>query len=144
MYVIRPLFLAACTLPASVFAQTNTTSSPPSLLGHMGQMLFGLGIVIILLFLCLWCIKRLSAPRGSAAALKVLGGTAVGPRERVVLVKIGSTVLILGVAPGNVSTLHQMREDELPESPPAKTRVPPASPHFSAWLKHAMEKQKND
>jgi hypothetical protein len=36
-------------------------------------MLFGLAVVIALLFACLWLIRRLSAPRGGGAAIKVLG-----------------------------------------------------------------------
>ena len=61
------------------------------------------------------CCKRLSAPRGDAAGLlRIVAGTAVGPRERVVVVEVGDTWLVLGVAPGQVSALA-----EIPRARPA-------------------------
>ena len=38
--------------------------------------------------------------------VKILGGANLGPRERVVIVEIEQTRLVLGVAPGRVSVLH--------------------------------------
>jgi flagellar protein FliO/FliZ len=52
--------------------------------------------------------------RGGGAAIKVLGAAAVGPRERVVLVEIGEDVLVLGVAPGSVARLHELKRADLP------------------------------
>ncbi|WP_162851765.1 flagellar biosynthetic protein FliO [Azoarcus indigens] len=112
------------------------------LTSNVGQMIFGLVIVIALLVVCLWLIKRLGAPRGSAAALKVLGAAPVGPRERVVLVELGEKVLVLGVAPGNVRTLHVMGKDELP---PAAAGGPAAfaGKDFAGWLKQSLERSRN-
>ncbi|MEG7523045.1 MAG: flagellar biosynthetic protein FliO [Chromatiales bacterium] len=42
----------------------------------------------------------------------VLGGTSVGPRERVVVVKVDDIRLLLGVAPGRVQTLHVLDQSE--------------------------------
>ena len=85
----------------------------PELGASLLQMSFGLAVVVGLLFACLWLLRRLSAPRGGGAAVKVLGAAAVGPRERVVLVEIGEDVLVLGVAPGSVTRLHEMKRAEL-------------------------------
>ncbi|MBS0510628.1 MAG: flagellar biosynthetic protein FliO [Proteobacteria bacterium] len=104
-------------------------------------MAFGLAVVIALLFACLWVIRRLSAPRGSAAsALKVLGAVAVGPRERVVLVGLGDKVLVLGVAPGQVRTLHVLQADELPTLA-GGTAAAASMKDFPAWLRQAMERR---
>ncbi|MBN8440749.1 MAG: flagellar biosynthetic protein FliO [Thauera sp.] len=103
-------------------------------------MLFGLAVVVALLLACLWAIKRLTAPRGSAGAMRVLGAVPVGPRERVVLLDLGSKVLVLGVAPGSVSTLHVLEADELPV-PAAEGQVQAAMKDFPAWLRHAMERK---
>ena len=144
MPAFRLFILLSGVLPALAFAQTPPPSSPPSLIGHMGQMLLGLGVVLILLFICLWVIKRLSSPRGGASGLKVVGGTSVGPKERIVLVEIGKTVLVLGVTSGSISTLHQMTTEELSAANTSSVPIPAVtgSP-FSSWLKQAMEKQKN-
>ena len=54
-----------------------------------------------------WLLKRFA--RGSwslpAGAIKVIGGVAVGQRERVVVVEVGGTWLVVGVAPGQVRAL---------------------------------------
>ncbi len=131
-------------LPAALFpmgvataAETTTTSE---LAAGIGQMLFGLTIVIALLLACLWVIKRLSAPRGSAAALKVLGAVPIGSRERVVLVALGSKVLALGVAPGSVRTLHVMEASEWPDDA-AAVPTAPAGRQFADWLKQSLERK---
>ena len=92
--------------------------SLPSATGSIAQMLFGLVIVLVVLFAALSLLRRVQGGRpGIADALKVLGATSVGPRERVVLVAVGKQVLVLGVAPGRVTALHSLPEDALP--PPA-------------------------
>jgi flagellar biosynthetic protein FliO len=64
-------------------------------------MLLGLGGVWVLLVGSLWLLKRLTAVRGPASGMmRVVAATAVGGRERVVIVEVGSTWLVLGVAPG--------------------------------------------
>ena len=130
---------AAVTTPRPAGAAT------PELGASVLQMMFGLAVVIALLFACLWLIRRLSAPRGGGAAIKVLGAAAVGPRERVVLVQLGEQVLVLGVAPGSVTKLHEMKGDELPLTTlgtnSASGAGSPPTPNFSNWLKHALERR---
>lgn len=43
---------------------------------------------------------------GSSSALQVLGQLSLGARERAVLIRVGEHQLLIGVAPGNVRTLH--------------------------------------
>jgi flagellar protein FliO/FliZ len=75
----------------------------------MWQMFFGLALVLALMVGSLWILKKLVAPRGeNAGLLRVVAGTAVGARERVVIVEVGSTWLVLGVAPGRVSALAEV------------------------------------
>ena len=117
----------------------------PELGASLLQMSFGLAVVVGLLFACLWLLRRLSAPRGGGAAVKVLGAAAVGPRERVVLVQLGEQVLVLGVAPGSVTKLHEMKGDELPLTTLGTSSTSgagsPSMPNFSNWLKHALERR---
>jgi len=133
--------------PAVLAAEATGPAAPatpgpaPDFAAGLGQMAFGLAVVIALLFGCLWAIKRLSAPRGTAgAAMKVLGAVAVGPRERVVLVRLGDKVLVLGVAPGNVQTLHVMDTDELP-APGGSVAPGSGDKNFPGWLRQAMERR---
>jgi flagellar protein FliO/FliZ len=113
----------------------------PSLASSIGQMLIGLTVVIALLLGSLWLIKRLAAPRGAAAGLKLLGGMSIGSRERIVLVEVADKVLVLGVTSASVNTLHTLNASQLPQIA-ALPAAPPAS-EFSRWLRQSMERRKN-
>lgn len=134
--------VAATVTPATTTAPSVAAgSAAPELGASVLQMMFGLAVVIALLFACLWLIRRLSAPRGGGAAIKILGAAAVGPRERVVLVELGEQVLVLGVAPGSVTRLHDMKRSELPLPADAAAASGPGGKAFAAWLKQATERR---
>ena len=93
-------------------------------LAGLGQMLVGLALVLGILATCVWLLKRFSSPVRGNGLLRILGITAVGPREKVVLLEVGEKVLMLGVTPNNVRTLHVFERDELPLVPaPAMSAV---------------------
>ena len=80
-------------------------------------MLGSLLAVVLLIFACAWLAKRVplsGAGRSHLLALK--GSVAVGARERVVLVQAADKVLVLGVAPGRVNTLHVLDQTALDET----------------------------
>lgn len=107
---------AACGALNAAEAPAVPAYSPA---GNVLQVLFGLAIVLLVMWGCARLLKRYSGARGSAAgALRVLGGVAVGQRERVVMVEVGETWLIVGVAPGRVNALHVMpRLADAPQAP---------------------------
>jgi flagellar protein FliO/FliZ len=102
------LILAALPLPAPAAAE-------PSLGGSLVQVLFGLLMIIGLIGAAAWLLRRLGPMPGSAnGALRVLGGLSMGARERVVLIQVGQTQLLLGVAPGRVQALHVLETPVVP------------------------------
>ncbi|MEK7877891.1 MAG: flagellar biosynthetic protein FliO [Pseudomonadota bacterium] len=107
--------------------------------GSMLQMLAGLLLVLAVIGAAAWLLKRVAANPGTATgSIRVVAGAAVGQRERVVLVEIGGTWLVLGVAPGQVRALHSMPKDSAehfgnPSAPPPTG--------FQGWLRHVMEKR---
>ena len=95
--------------PASTPVPAATPLPPvdPLAGGSVLNVIFSLMLVIGAIWGVAWLMRRLSlfhAPAGGA--MRMLGGLAVGQRERVVLVQVGETQLLLGVAPGRVQTLH--------------------------------------
>lgn len=105
------------------------------------QMLLGVAVVVALIIGSLYLLKKLSAPRGAAAGLlRTVAGVAVGPRERVVVVEVDNTWLVVGVAPGRVNMLHSLPKQALPERSTAPNA--PAQ-DFGKWLRQVMER-KND
>ena len=71
--------------------------------------------------------------------LKVISGVAVGQRERIVLVEVNDTWLVVGVAPGQVRTLHSMPKASLPI--PQGEISTGMDGKFQVWLKQMMEKR---
>ncbi len=73
----------------------------------IGQVTIALGVVLLAVFAFAWVARRLravGAPRGGR--IEILGDVALGQKERAVLVQVGGTCLLIGVAPGSVRTLH--------------------------------------
>lgn len=83
------------------------------------RMSGGLLLVVGLVFAAAWGVRRFGRlPAAGSGTLKLLGGIAVGQRERVVLIKAGNERLLLGVAPGRVQMLHTLAGEtqEAPQS----------------------------
>lgn len=93
------------------------------------QMLLGLGVVLAAIAATAWLLRRLAPGQvGSAGDLRVVAAVAVGPKERVVLVDVGDTRLVLGVAPGSVTRLHEMpRPDDAGSQSEASLTAPAVS-----------------
>ena len=91
-------------------------SAVPALgFGAVVQTVLGLAVVIGVVFGCAWLARRLGLQGGPRNALvRTIGGAALGGKERVAVVEIGDTWLVLGAAPGNVRLLHTMPAGELP------------------------------
>lgn len=103
------------------------------------HMLLGLGVVIIVLLGVMHLLKRLGPARLAGSGLmRVVGGVAVGTRERVVVVEVGDTWLVLGVAPGQVRNLHTLPRGENLSEPPRDGM----GNDFAHWLRNTMEKRK--
>lgn len=106
------------------------------------QVLLGLGLVLAAVAGSAWLLRRFSPGQiGAGGAIRVIGGVSLGPKERLVLVEIGETWLVLGVAPGQVNALHTLAK---PEGGAFAAEVPSGGEEhrFSAWLKQAMQGRK--
>ena len=71
-------------------------------------MLLSLVLILGLFVLAAWLLKRYLPQVGKSGPVKVVGATMVGPRERVVVVEVEDTWLVLGVGGGQVRTLHTL------------------------------------
>jgi flagellar protein FliO/FliZ len=72
---------------------------------------------------------------GKARPLDVLSEVSLGAKERAVLMRVGRTQLLLGVAPGQVHTLYVLPE---PVDPAAESAAPAAAPSFQALLRRSL------
>ena len=71
------------------------------------RMVAGLAIVLGLLAATAWVSKRFRAGSGArGGAIEILTGLSLGNRERVVLLKVGSDQVLVGISPAGLRTLH--------------------------------------
>ncbi|MGQ7262321.1 flagellar biosynthetic protein FliO [Vreelandella sp. V005] len=114
-------------------------------LGNSGEALVGmavlgktaaaLALVIAIILICTWLLKRWSNhTTRHGAHLHVVGSTAVGNRERVVIVEVEDTWLVIGVGGGRITKLHERPAPE--ERTPTVT--PPSSSRFARRLSKAL------
>lgn len=99
-----------------VMAETAEKSKGPLISEPVGagdflQMFFGLLLVLGVIFGMAWFIRRMgSFQQVSHGALRILGGLSVGQRERIVLIQVGDKQLLIGLAPGQIRTLHVLEQ----------------------------------
>ncbi|GJL74398.1 MAG TPA: flagellar biosynthetic protein FliO [Nitrosomonas sp.] len=114
LWILFPL-----TIPLQVFAETaqkNPIPVPTSVIAaeSMTQMITGLVLVLAIIIAIAWLLKRFSIlPATATEHIKIVATTSVGQRERIVIIDIGETRLVLGVAPGQVNKLHSMEKSSL-------------------------------
>jgi flagellar protein FliO/FliZ len=66
-----------------------------------------LGLVLAVIFGAAWVVRRSRVfGKPASGALDVVASLPLGQKERAVLIRVGDTQILLGVAPGRVSTLH--------------------------------------
>jgi flagellar protein FliO/FliZ len=91
--------------------------------GSIGGAVLALVLVVGLILVLGWLAKRMPGIGGASnPALKVIGSLSLSPRERVVVVAVGDTQLVLGTGAGGTRVLHQL-QTPLPVTP---TKAPPA------------------
>jgi flagellar protein FliO/FliZ len=131
---------ALCGQSALAAGNAAPAAQPPALEplagGGLVQLALGLLAVIALIVGLAWMMRRMGGlTGGQGGALRVLGGLSMGTRERVVLIQVGDTQLLLGVAPGRVQTLHVLDR-------PVQTQLPaqPGKGGFAASLSAALQR----
>ena len=101
----------------------------------MLQMLLALTFVIALLFAGTFLLRRLNGGKafGVTGPVRIVGGLMISPRERIVLLEVGETWIVVGIVPGQIKTLHTLPKGELPPTKDADRR-------FGHWLKQMTER----
>lgn len=77
------------------------------------QWSLGLLAVLAMLMVFAWLLRRMGGfSRLEPGRFQVLAALSLGSRERVVLLQVGEKQLVLGVAPGRVQTLCELKDTE--------------------------------
>ena len=142
-----PLARAADAVPAAVAAQEPATAiSHAGTAAQMGsqlvQLLFGLLLVIGLIFLLAWLARRVQQQlpgSKSSDTIQLLATRPLGPRERLLLVQVGKEQVLLGLTPGSIETLHVLQEPVTVD----RSEVQSAGV-FARRLRQALQQTDND
>jgi flagellar protein FliO/FliZ len=119
-------------------AQASQPGAPVEVLspGTMLQFALGLAAVLGLILAAGWVMKRTAIGKSAPGMIRVVAGAAVGQRERVVIVDVADARIVLGVAPGRVTTLHTI---PLAEARKHDTEQSGAAAELRAWLQGNQE-----
>ncbi len=127
--------LANAADPGTTVADTAASVQDPLAMTSLWQLTLGMVAVLGLIMGIAWLLKRSGRfQMGAGGGLRVLGGLSMGTRERVVLLQVGETQLLLGVAPGRVQTLHVLEQ-------PLDAGKKVTGPGFSEQLGRLLKKE---
>jgi flagellar protein FliO/FliZ len=92
----------------------KTLSSSPIASGALTETLLGLMLILALIFVLAWLIKRTgrfqTTPNGE---IKMLAGLSLGARERAVLLEVSGERILVGVTPQQIQTLHILNQNDV-------------------------------
>ena len=127
--------MVAVVSSAHALAQTAAPETPGVSGSAILQMLLGLTLIIGLLFLGAFALRKLNGGRGfgNSGPMRVVGGLMIGPRERIVMIEVGESWIVIGIVPGQIKTLHTLPKGELPATPGV-------TKPFGQWLKQMSER----
>lgn len=139
MRMVRRWLMASMLLPLAAWGAEQADKAdqagpamPSTDVGSIVQVMLALLVVLALILGMAWLLRRVGGfQRGGSGAIRMLGGLSMGQRERVVLVQVGETQILLGVAPGRVQTLHVLDK-------PVDVSGPHAGASFSQRLSQAI------
>lgn len=138
----KPVLLAILLMP--VLAAAQEAAVAPSSSGGLFKVFFGLLLVLAVIAAVAWLMKQLTAVKGgSQSVARVVGGVSVGTRERVVVVEVADRWIVVGVAPGQVSSIANLEigaSQQALQAAQATQASPLAETPFAKWLKKALEK----
>lgn len=98
--------------PSHAFAAPGVVSpTHVSGVSGLGEVTLALVVVLAAVFAFAWIVRRMRGLGSRVGnAIEVLADVPLGQKERAVLLKVGPTQILIGVAPGRVSALHVLAE----------------------------------
>jgi flagellar protein FliO/FliZ len=136
-----PAAVAAAPLvaPATPAVAPSAAALSTGLGGQLTQMVLGLLLVIGLIFLLAWAMRRVQrVGPANGQLIELLSSRAIGPRDRLVLVQVGNEQILLGITPGRITPLHVLKESV---TAPVKQ---PATQEFAQRLMELLGKDQKD
>jgi flagellar protein FliO/FliZ len=121
---------------STLFAAPNAAAHGSAAGGAL-EVTLALLLVVGLIAALAWAARRMRRFGGTSERIQVLSDRTLGPKERCLLVRVGDTDILVGVAPGSVQTLHVFPQGANTEAPPASPKNA-AIPNFKDLLMRSL------
>ena len=145
--LIATILLAEPVWATAVEGTRPAFTPPPPAVSSSSivQIIFSLLLVLAAIVLVAWLLKRMNAAQlGSGNLLKILGSVAIGQRERIVLVEVKDTWLVVGVGPGQIRTLHTLPKQEIQNTESSALSPLSSENKFAKLLSSVLRHQPSD
>jgi len=139
-------FTLSCNAWVADAVAADTAAVSPS--GSILKMVLGLTVVLAVMALITWLLKRmLPGAGGQQSVVRIVGGVSVGSRERVVVVEVAGRWIVVGVAPGQVNGIAnleigavQFAENTFEANSQLNPNLGAFIHPFAQWMKRSTDK----
>ncbi len=110
--IVSFTFITVASAAEKPFAAPQVVEHPVATnAGSLAQVTLSLLLVLAAVFAAAWVVRRLRGfSKFGVNAIQIVADTALGSKERAVLVQVGNQQLLLGVTAGQVNLLHVLAE----------------------------------
>lgn len=111
---IKIIIRIICLIPNIAFAEALTkqganlsSAESPMNISYVAQILVSFLVVIGFIFFMAWLMRRSGRfGYGSGQIIKIISSMSLGMREKILVIEVGGENIVVGVAPGQIRTLH--------------------------------------
>lgn len=129
------IFLVLAGISSAAIANDQSGASST---GGGFQVLMILILVLGLMVAAAWLLKKFNATGAiSGGTIKIIGGVAIGNRERIMVVEVADQWIVVGVTASSISALATMPKQEVTPLPEDQA----SSNNFSSRLKQFIDKR---
>jgi flagellar protein FliO/FliZ len=131
-FLTNIIFCIICLIPKMAFAETVAKQGAdlagvegPMTTSYVAQILISFLVVIGFIFLMAWLMRRSGRfGSGSGQVIKIISSMSLGMREKIIVIEVGGENIVVGVAPGQIRTLHVLNgSTELTKKEDSKSNI---------------------
>lgn len=100
-------------------------AASPLSFSYVAQILISFLVVVAFIFLMAWIMRRTGRlGGGNSQLIKIVSSMSLGMREKILLIEVGKENILIGVAPGQIRTLHVIQDgSELKDGVPTQNAM---------------------